>query len=87
MQEFERVADNPQAADEFGRVEGREFEDDQMQDAFTERNEHEHAEPVVSKKLLSENNPVMRYRHESWFAPLVGVIGFLLLLALAVIIF
>ena len=87
MQEFERVEDKQQDTDEFDRVEGRDFEDDQMQDAFTERNEHEHAEPVVSKKFLAENNPVMRYRHESWFMPLVGLIGFLLVVAVVAVIF
>jgi hypothetical protein len=87
MQEFERVEEKQQNNDEFDRVEGREFEDEQMQDSFTERNEHEHAEPIVSKKLLAENNPIMRYRHESWFMPLVGLIGFLLVVALIAIIF
>jgi hypothetical protein len=87
MQTFDRAERENQEEDEFDRVEGREFEDQHMQEAMTERNEHEHAEPVIAKKFLSENNPVMRYRHESWFMPLVGIIGFLGVLLLAVIIF
>ena len=87
MQEFNRAERNNQEEDEFDRVEGRDFEDQHMQEPMTEPDEHEHAEPVVSKKFLSENNPVMRYRHESWFMPLVGIAGFLLVLALAAIVF
>jgi hypothetical protein len=86
MQTFNRAEHKNQEEDEFDRVEGRAFEDQHMQQPMTERHEHEHAETIIAKKFLSQDNSVMRYRSESWFMPLVGIAGFLGLLLLAAII-
>ena len=80
------MTDQARTESDVDRFTGERRKDDRSDEPFTDERALRFAEPAMKKRTTNEDNIIMRYRRKSWFMPVAGLIGGLLLIVLAVII-